>query len=231
MMKAKIGWIAVLWMAPMVALAQDTSYLAPVRAELRKAWPKNRAIQLVFHGHSVPAGYFATPAVHTLEAYPQRVLQGVKALYPTAVVNTIVTAIGGENSEQGAKRFEAEVLTHRPDVLFIDYGLNDRAIGLARAKAAWTAMIQAAQAKGIKVILLTPSPDTSTDWASPDNPLHQHAAQIRALAEAFHTGLADSYAAFAKQADVQPLMAQNNHPNGEGHQLIAGAILNWFQQQ
>ncbi len=228
-MKGKFAWIWFLWMAPMMALAQDTSYLASVRAELRKTWPNNRAVQLVFHGHSVPAGYFATPAVHTLEAYPQQVLKGVKALYPTAVVNTIVTAIGGENAEQGAKRFEAEVLIHLPDVLFIDYGLNDRSIGLERAKAAWVKMIRAAQAKGIKVILLTPSPDTATDWKASNNPLFQHAAQIRALAAEFKTGLADSYAAFAKQADVKPLMAQSNHPDGEGHQLIAKELMNWLQ--
>lgn len=222
--------ILVLLMAPLIAAAQDTGYLAPIRAELRKTWPDNRAVQLVFHGHSVPAGYFVTPAVHTLEAYPQGVLQAVKALYPTAVINTIVTAIGGENSEQGARRFAAEVLTHRPDVLFIDYGLNDRAIGLPRAKAAWEAMIRAAQAKGIKVILLTPSPDISTGWQAKDNPLFRHAEQIRALAKQYHTGLADSYAAFARQPDVKPLMAQSNHPNGQGHKLIVKEILNWFQQ-
>jgi len=32
-----------------------------LKTELQKEWPKNRAMNIVFHGHSVPAGYFKTP--------------------------------------------------------------------------------------------------------------------------------------------------------------------------
>ena len=64
-------------------------------------------------------------------------LQVLKEYYPYAVVNTITTAIGGENSEQGCLRFAGDVLTHRPDVVFIDYSLNDRGLGPERARKAW----------------------------------------------------------------------------------------------
>lgn len=208
--------------------AQDTALLSKVKAALQKIWPNNRAINLVFHGHSVPAGYFATPAVRTLDAYPQQVLRGLKEKYPNAVINVIVTAIGGENSVKGAGRFAGDVLVHQPDVLFIDYALNDRAVGLEKAKAAWEQMIREAQAKNIPVILLTPSPDVSTDWKSATNPLRQHRDQIVALAEKYHTGLVDSYGIFLRQPDVKPLMAQSNHPNEKGHRLIAEGILHWF---
>lgn len=102
-----------------------------------KKWPDNRTVNLVFHGHSVPSGYANTPNVKTLQAYPHQVLEAVKEIYPYAVVNSITTSIGGENAEQGAKRFKQEVLPHRPDILFIDYALNDRSIGLERALKAW----------------------------------------------------------------------------------------------
>src|SRR5690606_25796608 len=118
-----------------------------------------RTINLVFHGHSVPSGYFRTPEVRTLDSYPYLVLKELKSLYPNAVINVILTSIGGENSVQGAKRFRQDVLTHRPDVLFIDYALNDRGPGPEKAKAAWEEMIGAALEQHIKVILLTPSPD------------------------------------------------------------------------
>src|SRR5687767_10935123 len=108
------------------AQADSAIYLKDIKAELVKEWPKNRTINLVFHGHSVPSGYFNTPHVRTLDAYPQQVLKELKALYPYAVINCIITAIGGENSVAGEKRFEQDVLAHRPDVLFIDYALNDR---------------------------------------------------------------------------------------------------------
>lgn len=84
--------------------ADPRSYLAPVVAELQKQWPKNRTVNLVFHGHSVPAGYFRTPTVDSLHAYPGLVRQGLAERFPFGVINVIVTAIGGENSAAGAAR-------------------------------------------------------------------------------------------------------------------------------
>ncbi len=39
-------------------VVSSTDYLKEIKLELKKEWPKNRTINLVFHGHSVPAGYF-----------------------------------------------------------------------------------------------------------------------------------------------------------------------------
>ena len=115
----------------------SSSYLAGIKKELTKEWPGNRTINLVFHGHSVPAGYFKTPVVNTFDSYPYLLLKELKERYPHAVINVICTAIGGENSSAGAKRFDSDVLGHKPDVLFIDYALNDRGIGLEQSKEAW----------------------------------------------------------------------------------------------
>ena len=130
-----------------------SNYLDEIKNELKIEWPKNRTINLVFHGHSVPAGFFKTPVVNTLSSYPYQVLKALKETYPFAVINVINTSIGGENSISGEKRFKSEVLTHNPDVLFIDYALNDRGVGLEKAKEAWLSMIKKALKKNIKIIL------------------------------------------------------------------------------
>jgi acyl-CoA thioesterase I len=213
-------------------LASPQTYLAEIKAELVKQWPKNRTVNLVFHGHSVPSGYFKTPVVSTLEAYPFLVLEGLKKHYPHAVINAITTAIGGENSEQGQKRFKRQVLTHQPDVLFIDYALNDRGIGLERARRAMEKMIRMALKKNIKVVLLTPSPDMRVNLLENNNALQQHTNQLHALAEKYKIGLADSYGMFKELAvggkDLKDYMSQVNHPDKEGHAVIAQRILNYF---
>jgi lysophospholipase L1-like esterase len=215
------------------AQASQEDYLQVVKAELKKKWPANKTINLVFHGHSVPSGYFRTPDVRTLEAYPHQLLQQVKSLYPTAVVNVIVTAIGGENSEQGLKRFSKEVLVHRPDVLFIDYALNDRKPGLSKAKAATEKMIRKALKKNILIVLLTPSPDLQVDIKSPNNELEQLSKQISELAKQYNVGLADSYTRFKELAekgeDLKEYMSQSNHPNAQGHVLIATEVMKYFK--
>jgi acyl-CoA thioesterase-1 len=212
--------------------AAPATYLAPIVAELERVWPGNRTVNIVCHGHSVPAGYFRTPHVDSLHAYPALLHRALKERFPHAVINVIVTAIGGETSPRGAARFEREVLTHRPDIVCLDYSLNDRGPGLAAARAAWTEMITKAQAAGAKVILLTPTPDQRNNFLDETDALHQHADQVRALARRHGVALVDALARFTAEVKagtrLEDLMSQVNHPNARGHQLVADALAAWF---
>jgi lysophospholipase L1-like esterase len=214
-------------------IADPSTYLNDLKLEMQKEWPKNRTINIVFHGHSVPSGYFKTPQVNTLGAYPNLFLKKLKAIYPLAVVNVIVTAIGGENSVKGAERFERDVLCHKPDLILIDYSLNDRGVGLEKAYSAWNQMIKSAKDQGIKVILLTPSPDQNVNYADPANELRKHANQVRKLASENQLGLVDSYQAFEflypDKEQLSKYMSQVNHPNELGHELIANELIKWLQ--
>jgi len=232
-MKRKYTYcLVLLFTIVQVASAQTSEYLKEIKDELQKKWPANRTINLVFHGHSVPSGYFRTPEVRTLDAYPYLVLQELKKRYPYAVVNVITTSIGGENSARGEKRFKSDVLTHKPDVLFIDYALNDRKLGLAESRRHMEKMIQQALKKKIKVILLTPSADQTVNLLQPGNELELFATQLRELATEYHIGVADSYAQFKhlleEKKDMSAYMAQSNHPNRQGHELIAEEIMKYF---
>jgi len=215
-----------------IAADEKENYLESIKQELVKQWPHNRTINLVFHGHSVPSGYFKTPDVRTLQAYPHLLLKALKQAYPHAVINTILTCIGGEHSQQGAARFKKEVLNHRPDVLFIDYALNDRRIGLDASSASWEFMIKTALKKNIKVILLTATPDQKVDLNDKSSDLQKLSDQITGLAGKYKTGLVDSYAAFQKIISAGGIlsdhMSQVNHPNQKGHQLVADVIMKYF---
>lgn len=218
--------------------AKPETYLLSLCQEMAKQWPANRTINIACHGHSVPSGYFATPYVNTLSAYPHQLLEGIKERFPFAVVNVIVTAIGGENSEQGSQRFQSDVLCHRPDVITIDYALNDRPIGLVRASAAWRSMIEAALQRGVKLILLTPTHDQFAiinNDPSSNELLAQHASQVRNLAEKYGLGLADSDASFTRYYEqgghLVDLLSHVNHPNRKGHQIVAEQILRYFPPQ
>jgi len=220
------------WTGNAEGMADQKTYLADITATLQKQWPENRIVNIVCHGHSVPAGYFETPVVDTFNAYPHLLHQGLKRRFPWSVINVIVTAIGGENSEAGAARFDRDVLSLRPDVVAIDYGLNDRPIGTARAKIALVSMIRKTQKKNVKVILLTPTADMEAKLDDANDPLNQQAELIRALAGEYHVGLVDSLEAFklfVKGGGRFPdLMSQVNHPNRRGHELVAERLLLWF---
>jgi len=215
------------------APADPSVYLAEITQLCTTAWPKNRTVNIVCHGHSVPAGYFKTPEVRSLDAYPHLLREALANRFPHAVINVIVTAIGGENSEGGAKRFDSDVLVLKPDLVMIDYSLNDRAIGIERAEVAWSSMIESALAKGIKVICLTPTPDLAANTSDPADPLNQHTEQVRRLAAKYHVGVVDSLRAFERATttgtELSTLMSQGNHPNRRGHELVAHALMAWFR--
>ena len=210
--------------------ASAQSKLPPeLPASMDVKWPKNHTINLVFHGHSVPSGYQKTPDVRPFEAYPQLVFQGLKKDHPFAVMNCIVTAIGGEDSISGAARFEKDVLCHQPDVIFIDYALNDRRQPLDKVEAAWKSMVRQAKQRKIPVVLLTPTGDSSAKLNDPADPLCQRAVLIRKIAKEENVPLADVFATWCAevtggvpQAD---LLSQVNHPNLKGNTLAASTVL------
>lgn len=224
--------LGILFSLGAVAQVKQPSELSEIRQQLKKKWPENKTINLVFHGHSVPSGYSNTPNVNTLQAYPQQTLQAIKEIYSYAVVNSIVTAIGGENSEQGAKRFRKDVLAHNPDIIFIDYALNDRSIGLEKSSKAWEKMIKEAQKEKIQVILFTPTPDLTENISDDEALLEKHSCLIRNLACKYGTGLIDSYARFKELKkngeDLKVYMSQSNHPNEKGHHIVTELILEYF---
>ncbi len=211
---------------------EKEDYLSEIKAELTKVWPKNRTINLVFHGHSVPSGYFVTPDVKPFESYPFLLLKELKKVYPTAVINIILTCIGGENSQLGAKRFKKEVLNHEPDVLFIDYALNDTGIGAVASRKAWEHMIKAALKKNIKVILLTATPDQRVDLLNKETDLQKICDQVVDLSKQYQTGLIDNYSVYQKLVSsgekVTDYMSQVNHPNEKGHQLVVKGMMKYF---
>lgn len=231
-----LGWACLA--TPLRAGAAGTNaaaaegYLADLTSLLSREWPTNRTVNIVCHGHSVPAGYSKTPVVETFNAYPHLLHRGLKEHFPNAVINVIVTAVGGENSVQGAKRFDRDVLSLKPDLVTMDYALNDRGIGLARAEKAWRTMIDECLARHIPVILLTPTLDLTAKLDDPHDPLNLHAAQIRRLAAEYRVGLVDSLKRFQQSIHdgVHPsdLMSQANHPNRTGHELVAAEMLKWF---
>ena len=214
------------------ATADPATYLAGFNEEFEKRWPKNRRITIAVHGHSVPTGYTTGGVVKPYDAYPHLLEVALKERYPNAVINVVPTGIGGENSIGGVRRFQSDVLSLKPDIITIDYSLNDRHLGLRNAREAWERMIEAALLQGTKVLLLTPTGDWKADMDSPDDPLTQHAAQVRELAAEYGVGLVDSYQRFleykAEHGSIEPIMAQSNHPKREGHELVVEELVKWF---
>lgn len=216
-------------------LAERNEYLLPIVKELCKVSPENRTINIVCHGHSVPAGYTTKGIVRALDAYPHLMRQLLCKRFPFSVTNVITSAIGGEGAVQGVNRFERDTLSHNPDLITIDYALNDRFNSRIEVEAAWRTMIEASLERNIKLLLLTPTLDCGQvyyDVNSLQSDLPCLAQMIRNLAEEYSVGLVDSYAALSKKLELgyatEDFLISVNHPNRAGHGIVAQEIIRWL---
>ena len=80
-----------IWVGEQSAIPNTRGIRNDVVAALKATWPGNRTVNIVCHGHSVPAGYFKTPVVDTFNAYPHLLHRGLKDRFPFAVINSSST--------------------------------------------------------------------------------------------------------------------------------------------
>jgi lysophospholipase L1-like esterase len=132
--------------------------------------------------------------------------------------------VGGNSTEDARKRFERDVLDHKPQVAIIQFGVNDSAIdvwkdppataprvALARYRENLEYFVDMLQKQTARVILMTPNPLRWTDKTKamygkppykPDDPtgfnvlLLGYAEAVRQVAREKQVGLIDLYARY-----------------------------------
>ena len=140
---------------------------------------------------------------------------------PVKVVNA---GVGGNNTEHGRKRFERDVLAHKPDLVIIQFGINDSAVDVSRGSTEprvamgtyatnLRLFIRALKKARARVILMTPNPLRWTPKLKelygkppykPDDPrgfnvlLTRYAAAARKVGKAERVPVLDVFAAFER---------------------------------
>ena len=86
-------------------------------------------------GEPVRIAYFGG-SITAQEGWRPQSLEYFRSLSPTGKVEQIHAAIGGTGSELGAFRLEQDVLRHRPDLVFIEFAVNDHGARAERIRNA-----------------------------------------------------------------------------------------------
>ncbi|MCD6362001.1 MAG: exo-alpha-sialidase [Armatimonadetes bacterium] len=168
-------------------------------------------------------------------------------------VEVINSGRGSDTVQKAAARFEQDVLAHDPDLVIIQFGLNDSAIDVWRNvttprvpideyEADLERFVTTLQERGSKVILMTPNPLRWTDKLKqlygkppydPDDPdgfsflLKDYAERVRGIAARRDVPLVDSFKLFQEdeQHPVDQLLLDGMHPNDAGHAIEADELL------
>ncbi len=177
-------------------------------------------------GWNVPGGYV------------RLVVAGLQTLGVTIV--PIPAGVGGNTSADMVSRFDRDVLSKKPDWLTLSCGVNDvwhgpGGVALEPYEKNITSIVDQAQAAGIKVMILTATVigeevdnDNNKKLVAYNEFLHQ-LAQDRNLPIAEEN---EAFQAALKAAPPSPgtklLTIDGVHPNPDGHQIMATALLQAF---
>ena len=159
-------------------------------------------------------------------------------------VNVINAGIGGITASGSLGRIESQVLTHRPDLIIVCFGLNDVNDPLERYLSALRTIFEKCLASGADVIFMTPN--MLNTYVAPDAPeSHLAYAAVTAkyqtegrmdlymesavrLAEEMGVPVCDCYAKWKKLAETEDttmlLINRINHPTPEMHELFAESL-------
>ena len=219
-------------------------------------------VMIAFLGDSVTHGCFEiaidrSGQIDTIydadSGYPYRLKRRLEEMYPAGAVSILNAGVSGGKAAGGLERLERDVLSRRPDLVVIAFGLNDSMnpdvqAGLDAYVHALQGMIQAVLANGAECIVLTPNHMCS--YVAPalkDAELRSiaaEAAQVQArgilaryadaarrTAARMHVPVADAAAIWDAMAshgvDTTALLANHiNHPTRSAHDIFVSVLLN-----
>ena len=127
---------------------------------------------IAFLGDSVTQGCFdlymkgerLRPYTDSKSGYHEKVREILGILYPDVPVNIINAGISGDTATGGSKRLERDVLSYKPDLVVVCFGLNDTSFeqdGLEDYCSALKDIFSRVMKSGAELIFMTPNLRTS----------------------------------------------------------------------
>lgn len=209
------------------------------------AQPAEKPFTLVAFGDSTtaPRGSLAVYATHLQEQLVAR----------DRPLNVINAGVGGNTTAMARTRFEKEVLARQPDLVVIQFGINDAAVDVWKKPPATAPRVPLAafennlrefcttlKGRGAHVVLMTPNPLRWTpklkelygqppyrvDEADGFNVLlRDYAGVVRKLAREESVELVDVFEAFMAKPSPDELLLDGMHPNERGQALVAELLV------
>ncbi|MBB5031198.1 SGNH/GDSL hydrolase family protein [Prosthecobacter vanneervenii] len=183
-------------------------------------------VRIVCIGDSITGVYYHSGG---RRAYPEMLQIALQQLHPQAKLSVHNAGISGDTTTGGLKRLDRDVLSRKPHLVTIMFGMNDL-VGtpVDVFKKNLREMIARCRAAGAEVLLCTQNSVVET----PQRPcarLAEFTQAIRDVAKDEALPVADCFAAFeavhaADAAEWNLLLSDTIHPNMAGHKLFAETL-------
>lgn len=217
----------------------------------RKLQEKDSVIIVAF-GDSVTQG---CTCIHTRDqesVYHNQLKRLLANRYPDVTVNVINSGVGGDKATDGLARIDRSVIRFSPDLVLIEFGLNDSVkhglAGIQSFKRTITKIVRRIEEQtGADIVLLTPNFIATSDNRNVHEEhrqkgyaetlpktqnggiLARYAQALREVGAERNIPVADIYSQWERisdTVDTNTLLANGlNHPDAKGHRIIAETVM------
>lgn len=182
---------------------------------------------IVCFGDSITAGF------EVKRGFPSFWLESLRQKFPDSRVELINSGISGDTSQDGLARLDWAVLSYEPDLVTINFGINDCAMNIDREEFEMNLveMVRRIRAGPDSEILLLSSQPLET---SPyDRLVLDYYQAVERVAKNMDVGFVDVYGAWMKRVhNGTPLgsliIPGLDHPNEAGYRIIAEELMSLF---
>lgn len=202
----------------------DSSGTAGKTFPMRSAWESlQRGGRVVCLGDSVTGVYYHTGGQR---AYTDLLGLALQKTAPGAEFKMINAGISGHTTVNALERLERDVLSHRPDLVTVMFGLNDMTrVPPEQYRANLITIVRRCWETGANVLLCTPN-DVINTGGRPSKKLEEYCEIIREVGRTLSVPVADCYARMEVLRGKDPvawrlLLSDEIHPNFEGHKRMA----------
>ena len=184
-------------------------------------------VTIVAYGDSITAGF----AVR--RGFPSFWKQMLKEKYPEAGVEMINSGISGDTTLDGLSRLDWAALSYEPDLVTINFGINDCVLGLGLEEFEMNLveMVRRIRAEpGSEVLLLSSQPLETPPY---DRLVLDYYQAIERVAKEMDVGFVDVHGAWMRRVGQgTPLssliLPGLDHPNEAGYRIIAEELMRLF---
>ena len=182
---------------------------------------------IVCFGDSITAGY----AVR--RGFPSFLLESLRQRFPDSKIEMINSGISGDTSQDGLGRLDWAVLSYEPDLVTINFGINDCVLGLSREEFEMNLVEMVRRIRAgpdSEILLLSSQPLESPPY---DQRVLDYYQTVERVAKEMNVGFVDVYGAWMKRVRAgMPLdsliLPGLDHPNEAGYRIIAEELMSLF---
>ncbi len=184
-------------------------------------------VTIVAFGDSITAGY----AVR--RGFPSFWKEMLQKKYPDAKIEMINSGVSGDTTMDGLARLDWSVLSYEPDLVTINFGINDCVLrlDLAEFEMNLVEMIRRIRSgPGSEMLLLSSQPLETPPY---DQLILDYYQAIERVAREMDVGFVDVYWAWMERVrQGTPLgsliLSGLDHPNEAGYRIIAEELMKLF---